>query len=26
MYKEIIGKKLNKSILKDYKFKSEDFS
>lgn len=26
MYKEILGKKLNKSILKDYKFKSEDFS
>jgi N,N'-diacetyllegionaminate synthase len=26
MYKEIIGKKLNKSILKNYKLKSEDFS
>ena len=26
MYKEIIGKKLNKSINKDYKFKLEDFS
>lgn len=25
MYKEILGKKLNKSVPKDYKFKSEDF-
>ena len=26
VYKEILGKKLNKSVPKDYKFKSEDFS
>ena len=25
-YKKLVGKKLNKSILKDYKFKTEDFS